>query len=146
MDVNRSAEFLINRPSVGEDRDVSQTALDAFGELLMKYVRDASIRHWDKVITGQFRSVSAKKAQALLKSMNAEELEVLYQLIPQIIDITIHYLLWILEQVDWLDIAVQTDAGTVPSLREVSDGLAGEAYDWKPKYSTQRYDSTLYDE
>ena len=32
------------------------------------------------------------------------------------------------------------DGAVVPDLREVSDGLAGELYDWIPRFTKERYE------
>ena len=58
-------------------------------------------------------------------------------LLPEIVETVLHHLLWTLEQVEDVNISVHLPNGVVPSLREVSDGLAGELYDWIPRFSSQ---------
>jgi len=60
------------------------------------------------------------------------------RLVPKIVDTVLHHLVWTLEQVEDVDIAVHLRNGSVPSLREVIDGLAGELYDWIEWFSSRQ--------
>jgi hypothetical protein len=122
------------------DQAANKAALDKFGQLLMKRVRDQTIFEWDMIIDGRAKGVTAKHVHEMLSSFDAQQLEVLHRLVPDIVDTTLHHLLWTLEQEKSVDVAVHTAEGVVPSLREVSDGLAGELYDWIPRFSQQRYE------
>jgi hypothetical protein len=119
---------------------MDKTALDAFGAILMKRVRDWSIQECDMIISGQAKDVTAERLHKILATFDEAHRQALYHLTPEIVDITLHYLLWMFEQEEWIDIAVRTEAGIVPNLREISDGLAGELYDWIPRFSKQRYE------
>jgi hypothetical protein len=141
-----SAKFLFEKPPVEEGANQNLAALDAFGRLLMARVRDASIVEWDGIIDGGATSPAEKRLHELLKTFDAQQRDAIRELLPQIVDTTLDHLLWTLEQVKWVDVAVQTEKGTVPSIRDVSDGLAGEKYYWIPKFSEQRYDKTFYNE
>jgi hypothetical protein len=119
---------------------MNKTALDAFGKILMERVRDWSIQDCDKIISGQAKGVTAERLHQVLATFDAAHRQVLYRITPEIVDITLHYLLWMFEQEEQIDITVCTEVGIVPSLREISDGLAGELYDWIPRFSKQRYE------
>lgn len=55
--------------------------------------------------------------------------ELIKDLVPEIVDTTIHNLLWTLEQEEMIDVTVNVDVdGKLASLKDVSDGLAGELY------------------
>ena len=119
----------------------AQTALDRFGEVLIRRARDAAIIDSDKIIDGRMKDDGSKAIRAELsrRAFNKEQIDAVLWLVPQIVDETLHHLLWTLEQEESIDIAVKTPAGGVPSLREVSDGLSGELYDWIPRFSKERY-------
>lgn len=106
----------------------------------MERVRDEAITDWDTIDTGRAKGVTAEQTRELLASFDAEQIEVLRRFIPRIVDTALHHLLWTLDQEEWVDVAVRTDRGVVPSLREVSDGLAGDFHDWVPRFSKQPYE------
>jgi hypothetical protein len=139
------AEFLFKKPKVGAGVDVSQAALTAFGEFLMRYIRDPAIHDADSIITGQAKGLTAQQFKGGFDALTAEQRELLQRLVPVIVDGTLHHLLWCLEQVEWVKVRVETEGGVVDNLKDVSDGLEGEAYDWIPRFSEERYDKTFYD-
>ncbi len=121
---------------------MSKEALDVFGSLLMRRVRDRTISEWDKIVDGQMKGLTAEHVQEILVPFDAQQVEALHQLIPRIVDTSLHYLLWMLEQEKSVSISVRTDTEVVPNLQEISDGLAGELYGqrgWITKFSKQRY-------
>jgi len=121
--------------------DKEQRALDEFGSLLIKRVRDEVIIDWDAIVEGRMKSPHAQRIHARLASLSAEELDVIRWLIPQIVDTALHHLLWTLEQVKWVTVGVRTEAGFVPNLADASDGLPGELYSaagWIARFTTQR--------
>ena len=84
--------------------------LEAFGMFLMRRVRDKAIADWDKIVSGEMKGDSAARVQRELAEYGAEDIEVLRRLIPQIVDTTLHHLLWALEQDEQhVKVAVQTD-------------------------------------
>lgn len=121
---------------------MNQKALDHFGDLLAKRVRDEAISDWDMILNGQMKDAeSAEIAERLTKlNLSDSQRAFIIDLIPRVVDTTLHHLLWTLEQEDTVDVAVKTPEGVVPSLREASDGLAGELYGWIPRFSRQRYE------
>lgn len=119
-----------------------QAALDHFGSLLATRVRDEAISDWDMILDGRMKDAGSQAIRAQLErlQMSEDQLDCLRRLIPKVIDTTLHHLLWTLEQEESIDVAVKTPAGAVPSLREVSDGLAGELYGWIPRFSKERHE------
>lgn len=116
---------------------MEKKALDYFGEILMKRVRDASINHWDKISSGKMND----EENQFINSLGVNEKELFHRLIPKVVDTTLHYLLWTFEQEGNVDISVVTNKGSVNTLSQESDGLAGELYGrngWIKKYSHQR--------
>ncbi len=114
-------------------------SLDYFGKALMQSVRDESIEQWDMIITGRMKSITARKIQSIFTSFSEEQVGIVNQIVPEIVDTTLHYLLWTLEQEMSINIAVEVDGGIIPSIRDVSDGLAGELYTedgWIARFSS----------
>ncbi|MDF2859636.1 MAG: hypothetical protein K0Q87_5487 [Neobacillus sp.] len=48
--------------------------------------------------------------------------------VPKIVDTTLHHLLWTFEQNELIDINVANGDSKQISIKEISDGLAGELY------------------
>jgi len=119
----------------------SREGLDSFGKLLAEAVRDPTIRQWDKLVAGSLKGVTADRLRAQIDALGEDERRLLERLIPQIVDTALHHLLWSLEQPGPVEVSVRTPEGVVASLREVSDGLAGELYDWIPRFSKERYEA-----
>jgi hypothetical protein len=122
---------------------MKKAALEVFGRLLMERVRDRAINDWEGIITGRTKNAWAEGVRATIKTLDPQQFEAVCRLIPRIVDTTLHHLLWTLEQEEVIDVAVRTDTGVFPSIRDASDGLAGELYDWIPRFSKkQPYDES----
>lgn len=119
---------------------MSQKPLDYFGEVLMSKVRDEAISDWDMTIDNKMKDIVTKKVQNALSTFSKEQVDVIRWLVPQIVNTTLHHLLWTLEQEKSINVAVKTKSDSISSIREVSDGLAGELYGWLEKFSKQRYE------
>lgn len=112
-------------------------ALDQFGKLLIERVREKAILDWTKILDGRMKGETAERLRPDLSRLSPSELALVGRLVPQIVDTALHHLLWALEQDESVEIVVKTPTGAVPSLREASDGLAGELYDWISRFSTE---------
>jgi hypothetical protein len=134
---------------MSQDRTkIYNAALDAFGQLLIKRVRDAAIQEMDMILERRlgFMDLSEEEVQQRLASFDAQQLDVLRRLVPEAVDTTLHHLVWTLDQVEFVDVAVQVEGETVPSLRKVSEGLDMDYSAWVPKFTSQRYDRALVSE
>jgi len=120
------------------DTNLDNEALDRFGELLVRRVWDPSIWEWTETLHGRMKGETAEQLRPDLSRLDRRQISFIERLLPEIIDTVLHNLLWMLEQEEDVDISVQLPNGTVPSLRDVSDGLAGELYDWIPRFSSKR--------
>ena len=103
-----------------------QEALDCFGALLIECVREKAIQDWTKILDGRMKGETAEHLRPDVSRLEPGELVFIQRLVPMIVDTTLHHLLWTLEQEPSVDIAVRTQRAVVPSLRDISDGLAGE--------------------
>jgi hypothetical protein len=120
---------------------MSEKHLDTFGEILIKKVRDVTIHNWDNIIDGKMKGQRSKEIREKLSIFNDEQIEVLKELFPMVVDSTLHHLLWTLEQEDGIKLSVEVDQ-KVNSIRDISDGLAGELYTedgWIMRFSEKRY-------
>ena len=111
-------------------------ALNKFGEILIKDVRDCTINEFDRKLAG---AVKSERAQLLSDKMNkcdSEAQEFINEIIPVLVDLSLHKLLCMVEEND--SVAITIDGQDVA---EISDGLAGELYGdygWIKNYSEER--------
>ena len=120
---------------------MSQTMLEKFGELLIHKVRDKAINDWEMILNGKMKGTRAAQIRNLISGYSLEQLEILKELIPQVVDTTLHHLLWTIEQLDILKILLSDKEGTTCDIKEVSDGLPGELYGdlgWIKRFSKKR--------
>ena len=118
---------------------MSQVALDKFGQLLIKRVRDEAVTDWKMMIDGRMKGASAEKVREFLGRLSEAEKKLFSQLIPGVVDTVLHHLLWTVEQESDLYVGVETDNG-IENLREISDGLPGELYSdegWIARFSKE---------
>lgn len=114
---------------------LEKEALDRFGELLIRKVRGKAIADWSKLLDGRMKGETAARLGPAIALLAPSERHLLGRLVPEIVDSTLHHLLWSLDQDTSVSVAVKTSEGTVGSVREASDGLAGELYEWIPRFS-----------
>jgi hypothetical protein len=117
-----------------------RTALNLLGELLIRQVRDESIDHWDRISESQMQDRRYSAALAALGKGSSPD-QVLREILPSIVDTTLHYLLWSIEQSRTVKLMVQVQ-GNEYDAAKVSDGLPGELYSedgWIARFSSERY-------
>lgn len=111
--------------------------LDLFGEILMQRVRDEAIEQWEMTLKGKMKNENSQRLYNLATASGQSQL--INELVPQIVDTTLHHLLWTLEQEDSIDISVSNDDKKA-SLKALSDGLPGELYTedgWISRFSNK---------
>lgn len=117
--------------------------LDKLGEILMKQVRDKAIGDWERIVTGQMRGASAERIRQHLACLSPQQTDLLLKLIPQIVDTTLHHLLWTVEQEKSLDLMLKDEQAVAHSAQGASDGLPGELYGdqgWIARFSAKSKD------
>ncbi|MSR64359.1 MAG: hypothetical protein EXS18_01085 [Verrucomicrobiae bacterium] len=105
-----------------------QEILEYFGKLLMKSARDQSIMELDWILKGESKAPDHRALQEELKNLSPENLALIRKLLIKAVDKTLHYVLSMIEQNQRIDIVSYEKPGEVVSLRDASDGLAGELY------------------
>lgn len=104
------------------------TPLDEFGRFLMVAIRDRTISDCQRFIAGEPVGARAPDLQAALASLPTEARDALSDLVGYVVDHAIHYLLHEVDTMEGIDIVLLTEDGTQISVKETSDGLAGELY------------------
>ncbi len=107
---------------------MSQFMLEKFGEILIQKVRDEAINDWEKILNGKMKGLRAAEIRNLLSVYSIEQVKVFRELIPEVVDTTLHHLLWTIEQLDILKILFSDTDETTCDIKELSDGLPGELY------------------
>lgn len=107
---------------------MSKAALDKFGQVLVRNVRDEAISDWEMIVSGHTKSQRAQELRDRLSGFSDEQRQVFLSLVPEVADTVLHHLLRCLEEEDDIELAVTADGERVQSLRDVSDGLPGELY------------------
>ncbi len=118
----------------------NEEALEHFGSMLMKHVRDRSIREWKQMIDGQMGGEIADAVRDRLSPLDEDARQAMRQLVPTIVDRPLHHFLWMLEDWKAIEVTIQID-GEAVSLRtasnEAGEGLVGDLYDCISRFSTE---------
>ncbi|MDB6035557.1 MAG: hypothetical protein JWM16_5895 [Verrucomicrobiales bacterium] len=97
-------------------------ALDKFGGILMKKVRDKSITDWEKIFGGEMRGRTAERVQNQLDSFDSVQMEALMKILPHIVGTTLHHLLWTLSQDPSVKLSIPNEHGEHQNMVNLSDG------------------------
>jgi len=120
---------------------MNQKILDEFGEIIISRVRDKAINEWEMILNGRMKGISATQIRNLLSGYSVEEIHILEEIIPQVVDTTLHHLLWTFDQFDNLKLLLLDKDGTTCDVKESSDGLPGELYGdlgWIKRFTKKR--------
>jgi hypothetical protein len=120
---------------------MATTPLEDFGRLLITRVRDEAIEQWDMILDGRMKDEDSQRLHRELRSQPAVA-EALARRVPEIVDTTLHHLLWTLEQARSIEVTVHGSEGSVREISKESDGLPGELYGpdgWIARFSQQRH-------
>ena len=120
---------------------MSQEALNTFGRIAMKEMRDAAITDWRMTLDGRMKDQESIDIRNRLENLSEECQQLVHELIPKVVDTTMHHMMWTFERHEDIDLGVQLPTGYVKSLRDESDGLAGELYGgsgWIARFSSAK--------
>src|SRR5262245_49878031 len=106
---------------------MTEDVLDIVGKLLMVRIRDKAINDWNMILDGSMKGALTETVRKEIAGANSTT-EALECIVPRVVDSVLHHLLWTLEQEEWINVSVEVDGETTSSIREISDGLAGELY------------------
>jgi hypothetical protein len=113
--------------------------LDEFGRVLITEVRDRAIVRVLSILGGTLQRPGAQVLHEQLRSLSSDERNAVEMLSIEAVDSTLHRLLLLLEESNLMDCRLATNAQSV-SLKDASDGLAGELYSdagWIARFSSQ---------
>src|SRR5690348_3749797 len=97
-DMTEEAHMLFVKPSSDVDKDPNALALDAFGNLLMRLVRDAAIEDMDNIVNGRTGGIAAEQFPNIKTVFNENQHALVLRLVEAAVDTTIHHLLWTLDR------------------------------------------------
>src|SRR5436305_11943046 len=98
--------------------------LDRFGEVLMKEVRDSAISDWENMLDGKAKGKYISQfCDKYLSGSDAKTMDTIRAVLPGIVDTTLHFLLFMLEEKREIVVSIAGEDESVPNIREVSDGL-----------------------
>ncbi len=128
---------------------MAHPALDELGRILMTRVRDVAIQECRAIVNGQMKSKRAMDLHQLVNQVGHGARELLLAFVPEVVDTTLHHLLWTLEQIaddepPAIQVLVRVGDEVVPNIAEVSDGLCGDLFTWVENYSTEPGGSNLW--
>ena len=111
--------------------------LNEFGEVLIKEVRDRTIRLFDKKVQGMMRDRDSQLLFEKISKLSEEQKLLISEIIPQVVDLSLYNILCMFEEHDEFQIVRDGE-----NIADISDGLSGELYTsdgWIEKFSEQRY-------
>lgn len=115
-------------------------AFEEFGRLLIEYGRDLAIMNSDMVVEGMSRAPARQPINTVIATLDETQRALLRDLVPEITDTVLHYVLLMFEEYDWIKVSLHTEDETVTDIRDVAAGdLQGYVSIWAPKYSKQRH-------
>jgi hypothetical protein len=112
-----------------------------FGHELMDSARDWNIGEWDAIVEGTIKAPSALLIHEEIKRLGPDAQDFVKRLIPEIVDTTLHYVMFMFEHPTHHGIRISVtlpDGETCPDLNAVSDGLAGDLISWIEAFSKKR--------
>ncbi len=105
----------------------------------MTRVRDAPVREADALVSGNMKHDKGKYAKRLFAKMPKKCLQAIEWLAPEVVDVTLHHFLWMLEErEDRIRISGASGPTTSSSLAAESEGLSGEEQGWIARFSKER--------
>ena len=112
--------------------------LNYFGEILIRDVRDRTIRRFDMRINGKMQDENSQELFEKVSKLDEDSIRLIGEIIPQVVDLSIHNMLCMFEGNMEIEVRVENEC-----ISEISDGLAGELYTedgWIQKFSKQRHE------
>lgn len=120
---------------------MSEKALDNFGEILIREVRDKTIMNWKKMLDGRMKGNTAQQVIEKLDCFTDQQIKILEWMLCKFADNQLHNLLFMLEENSNIDLTID-ESGKKQNIRELSDGLAGELYTedgWIARFSKEEH-------
>lgn len=113
-------------------------ALEKFGEVYIKEVRDNTMETFEKIFDGRMKGLTAQSIQEKLSEFAERQREKILWFITKAVDQSMHNMLFMMEEHKELQVIYDME-----NIVEDSDGLSGELYTddgWIKKYSKKPYE------
>lgn len=105
-----------------------------FGKVFMKTARDLSITQEFKVVEGEAKAPSSIKLHERIGVLKPQQSEAIKDVIVDAVDHALNNFLWVIEQHEEFDLVCYKD-GRAISLRDLSDGLCGDYWNFVDMFS-----------
>lgn len=115
--------------------------LDRFGKTLMSSVRDETLDYYAMLADGLMKAPTDVQLSERMKSLGANERELLKEAVTVVLDNSLHNLLSMFEFEEDVNLVAKDEENNRVNLNEISDGLAGELYSeegWIAKFSSHK--------
>ena len=99
--------------------------LDEFGKFIITNMRDKQIDNVNGLLKGKWRAKNVKNLQKQLSKFNRDEKKVISDLVEDILNSTMHDLLFAIQESNDLDTGLKVMMND-KNVAELSDGLQGE--------------------
>jgi hypothetical protein len=112
-------------------------ALDAFGNFVMKNLRDPALEFAELALAGKWKAPRIKKLQAELKDLNEEQRALIRRVVRSSVDSAIHDFLFAIQKAHDLEQGTRVVVAET-NVAAVSDGLHGEPFGedgWQARFS-----------
>ena len=109
--------------------------LNDFGKYIIQEVRDITIDEINIIIDNNLNGEYLEEFYNVISYLFSEERNLIKNLVPRIVDTTLHYMLFMIEQHQEISLNFENE-----ELKDISDGLCGELYGndgWIRKFSTK---------
>ena len=114
-----------------------RAALDEFGKLMIREVRDDCFEFLQRLIAGKMADQRSKEMFRELQTLKVDDIKIVRKLIAQAVDASIVRFLNFLD-VHEIEVVFADNKGKKRDVRSLSDGLAGELYSeagWVTQFS-----------
>jgi len=102
--------------------------LELFGRLMVGFVRDATFRSFEDILSGHAKAPDLRKYHEAMRTWSPEAQALAREIVFRMVDEAIHNFLWMIEtHEDDLELAWVSEGRRV-NLAKASDGLCGESY------------------
>ena len=107
--------------------------LNDFGKYIIDEVRNTTIDEINMIIDNNLNGEYLEEFYNSISNFSDDEKELIKNLIPRVVDTTLHYILFMIEQHQEISLKFENE-----ELKEISDNLCGELYGsdgWIRKFS-----------
>jgi hypothetical protein len=119
------------------NHEAKRTALDRFGELLVKSLRDKAIEQNEMLLAGQLRGKAVQPLQARVGALSEDQKDVIRDVVNDLLNVALHDFLFALQDAHDrnLGIEVVVDGSNIAELSGMLHGEALGPDGWIDRFS-----------